>query len=48
MSSLLTVHVAISVRDADVKNSSSVKKTDETNIYLPLNKMDDYFYMVTF
>ena len=22
-------------------------KTDETNIYLPLNKMDDYFYMVT-
>ena len=35
-SSLLTVHVAIPVRDADAK------------IYLPLNKMDDYFYMVTF
>ena len=37
-SSLLTVHVAIPVRDADAKKSSSVKKTDETNIYLPLNK----------
>ena len=47
-SSLLTVHVAIPVRDADAKNASSVKKTDETNMYLPLNKMDDYFYMVTF
>ena len=47
-SSLLTVHVAIPVRDADAKNSSSVKKTDETNIYFPLNKMDDYFYMVIF
>ena len=41
-----TVHVAIPVRDDDAKNSSSVKKTDETNMYLPLNKMDDY--MVTF
>ena len=47
-SSLLTVHVAIPVRDADAKKSSSVKKTDETNIYLPFNKMDDYFHMVTF
>ena len=47
-SSLLTVHVAIPVRDADAKKSSSVKKTDETNIYIPLNKMDDYLYMVTF
>ena len=46
--SSLTVHVAIPVRDADAKNSSSVKKTDETNIYLPLNKMDDYCDMVTF
>ena len=46
--SLLTVHVAIPVRDADGKNSSSVNKTDETNIYRPLNKMDDNCYMVTF
>ena len=37
----LTVHVAIPVRDAD-------GKTDETNIYRPLNKMDDNCYMVTF
>ena len=43
-----TVHVAIPVRDADGKNSSSVNKTDETNIYRPLNKMDDNCYMVTF
>ena len=46
--SLLTVHIAIPVRDADAKNSSSVKKTDETKISLPLNNMDDYFYMVIF
>ena len=46
-SSLLTVHVSIPVRDADAQKSSSVKKTEETNIYLPLNKMDDYLYMVT-
>ena len=47
----LTVHVAIPaipVRDADGKIHLPLNKTDETNIYRPLNKMDDNCYMVTF
>ena len=30
------------------KNYVPLNKTDETNIYRPLNKMDDNCYMVTF